>query len=395
MIKVTQEDFKTQFELQTIKMVRFLPNGVIKGYRLDTNTPITIKASKQVYTNYKRRYKATTFPAKAREVSILTFKGTVMNVELHSSLQGISEEFVAKMSSRDKLFFNTPDLKRNLRKMTRSSLLKKQDLFFDGVYLFFKTGINKVSLDEHVTIEEAACVNLMGLDAETLNFSQVSNYLKRDVITFTPAPGKEVYSPTITIADAKKKGKMNPFRLKKIVRDKDGGIVSDGNGKTKVENSNLLNGGAFVNLRFALAAAKTVGSMYGAEETRIFHIRKLMKELNQVNLYTLPKSVLALHPAGLNVKTALAFLFRFIDKETDIERLKRLRALFVNGFMTKGITFESVVKNIHKKGKGGSLPSEVLRTDDVSEQLARLIKLKGFTPEELVSTEEDEFELSA
>lgn len=365
MIELHADELSQHLHLLTIRMVRFKPNGVIEGYRLDTNTPITIKASQAVYRTYRQDFRMTVSRAKAREITVLFWDETVLDVELHPILDNLSQEFLSKLSEEELKNVSEPRLSRNLNRFLKGGYIQGKDWLFDGVHLYTPSNQDVLVLDDTLTISKVHALNLMTFHRKWVSTFGEEFMVSRDVIKYVPAPGVEVFSPAITVDEKK----INPFRLK------DGA---------------LLHGGAFVNLRFALQAAKLIGSLYGPDEVRIFNIRKLMVEMNRVNLNSLDASVLKLNPAGMTVKTALAFLMRYIYMEDDLERLKKIRTLFVNNFIQGGITFESVLKRIHKKGASG-LPKEVLATDDISKQLAELSRDYDLEPESGVSDDVLEF----
>lgn len=106
----------------------------------------------------------------------------------------------------------------------------------------------------------------------------------------------------------------------------------------------------FLNLNFALHSGKTIGQLYGYEETDILRISDIIRKTKVISLEKIYPESRSGYPIELPVKDGLAWLFRFIHKENDINAMRELSTLFLKVFKT-GFIWKSKVESIFKSGK--------------------------------------------
>ena len=106
----------------------------------------------------------------------------------------------------------------------------------------------------------------------------------------------------------------------------------------------------FLNLNFALYSGKAIGNLYGFDETDILRISDIIRETKTVSLEKIYEDSRSGYPIKLPVKDGLAWLFRFIHSEKDINAMRDLSTLFSKIF-NNGFVWKSKVVSIFKEGK--------------------------------------------
>lgn len=106
----------------------------------------------------------------------------------------------------------------------------------------------------------------------------------------------------------------------------------------------------FLNLNFALYAGKTIGERYGYQETDILRISDIIRSTKTVSIEKIYEDSRSGYPIDLPVKDGLAWLFRYIHREKDINAMRDLSNLFSKIFKN-GFVWKSKVVSIFKDGK--------------------------------------------
>jgi len=107
----------------------------------------------------------------------------------------------------------------------------------------------------------------------------------------------------------------------------------------------------YFNLLFALRAGKVIGEHYGADETDFLDIPSVIIDTETINLKNdISYQSKSNYPMQLNPWDCLAYMFKFFNKETDLNIYRNLVSLFnysiKNGFVDKKNTGQ-----VFKEGK--------------------------------------------
>ena len=96
---------------------------------------------------------------------------------------------------------------------------------------------------------------------------------------------------------------------------------------------------SYLNLNFALNAGKLIGEKYGFEETEILNIPQIIKDTGVVSFQKIIESSRINYPIQLMPFDGLAWLFRFVNKEQDLNSQRDISNLFSkilkNGFVAQ------------------------------------------------------------
>lgn len=106
----------------------------------------------------------------------------------------------------------------------------------------------------------------------------------------------------------------------------------------------------YLNLNFVLYAGKLIGEKYGFIETEILNTPEIIKDTKVVSLEKIYPSSRTSYPINLPVFDGLAWLFRFIYKEKDLNNMRDLSNLF-NKIFKDGFIQQSKVMSAFREGK--------------------------------------------
>lgn len=147
----------------------------------------------------------------------------------------------------------------------------------------------------------------------------------------------DCYSPILIFNDTKMKGadEKRFETINKLLNLKNSGVEG--------KNSNYLN------LNFLMYSGKLIGELYGYEETEILKIAHVIKDTGVVTFdKILPESRMN-YPINLMPLSGFAWLFRFVNKEQNLNKQRDLSNLFMTIF-TKGFIQENKIKIRFKEG---------------------------------------------
>lgn len=169
----------------------------------------------------------------------------------------------------------------------------------------------------------------------------ILNVSKGKVLSFNPNANEQqkeqiiVYSPVLS---AKK--------LEHAHTNK-GNSLNEQDEEKKVFFLNSEANPAYANINFTIKAANTIGKLYGFEYTDPLDIQSVIKETGEVNLLNIDETSRKVMPTKMTALTSLAFIFKFINKETKLDNLRELSKMF-RFCINKGLVFESKIK-VHMK----------------------------------------------
>lgn len=106
----------------------------------------------------------------------------------------------------------------------------------------------------------------------------------------------------------------------------------------------------YLNLNFVLYAGKMIGEKYGFRETEILNTPEIIMDTKMVSLEKINQSSRTSYPIKLGVFDGLAWLFRFIHKEKDLNNMRDLSNLF-NKIFKDGFVQKSKVETSFRDGK--------------------------------------------
>lgn len=107
---------------------------------------------------------------------------------------------------------------------------------------------------------------------------------------------------------------------------------------------------SYLNLNFVLNAGKIIGEKYGFEETEILNIPKIIKDTGDVNFTKINESSRINYPVDLMPFDGLAWLFRFVNMEKNLNEQRDLSNLFSKVFKT-GFVAKNKVEIKYREGK--------------------------------------------
>lgn len=107
---------------------------------------------------------------------------------------------------------------------------------------------------------------------------------------------------------------------------------------------------SYLNLNFVLHAGRMIGEKYGYEETEILNVPKIIKETKMISFEKIYEHSRSGYPIELHPFIGLAWLFRFIHTEKDLNHMRDLTALFSQIFKC-GFIEKEKVKSAFRNGK--------------------------------------------
>ena len=107
---------------------------------------------------------------------------------------------------------------------------------------------------------------------------------------------------------------------------------------------------SFLNLDFALHSGKLIGELYGFEETEILKISEIVKETGMVSFRKITSDSRVNYPINLMPFDGLAWLFKYVNKEKDLNTQRDLSNLFSKIFK-QGFVAANKVEVKFKMGK--------------------------------------------
>ncbi len=187
--------------------------------------------------------------------------------------------------------------------------------------------IAHLRFDENYAVQGEANVQAVALLNESV------------LISYSPNRGQpnevECFSPVLAFDNHLEK-KKNDDEFNKILNN--------------IAGFSSLKDPIHLNLNFVLYAGKVIGEKYGFRETEILNTPEIIKDTKMVSLEKIYPSSRTSYPINLPVFDGLAWLFRFIHKEKDLNNMRDLSNLF-NKIFKDGFIQQSKVMSSFRDGK--------------------------------------------
>lgn len=144
----------------------------------------------------------------------------------------------------------------------------------------------------------------------------------------------------------------------------------------KVYNLSSTENKVYANIDFAIKAANTIGKLYGYEHTDHIDIQRIIRETGEVSLLNIDENSRRCMPIHMDAMTCLAYLFRFIYAEKDLNKMRELSKMF-RFCINKGLVYESDINSDFIDG----VASEVPLGPRIRTKSELLNDLKGIIPD--------------
>ncbi len=236
-----------------------------------------------------------------------------------------------------------PDSQLNLFRYVYPLVSKpNRQWFFDGRYIYSFNDLNiETNIQSAPTLTK--CGSFRKITAVSLDTQELANATKLDVverscIAFVASNGQFSISPPIW----KDVSSVGSKQFEE--HDDSSAIGSDLFSFDKV-NENLS-----VNLNFALAAGRLIGSNFGYSFVEPLQLPRLMIELHTVNLPNIPKQIKATYDIGIEFTHCMAWLLGLLQKADDLDTYIMMRSL-LKYLTQKGLFFNKSfqTQNIFKE----------------------------------------------
>lgn len=116
----------------------------------------------------------------------------------------------------------------------------------------------------------------------------------------------------------------------------------------KVYNLTSIDNPAYANIDFAIKAARTIGKLYGYEVIDDLDIPRIIEQTGQVNLMNIDDDSRRTTPIHMSAMSCLAYVFRFIHQETELNKMRDLSNMF-RFCINKGLVYQSDIDSDFKE----------------------------------------------
>ncbi len=110
---------------------------------------------------------------------------------------------------------------------------------------------------------------------------------------------------------------------------------------------------SFLNLNFTLHAGKVIGERFGYEETDLLNIHDIIADTGVISFLKINEASRGNYPIELSPFDGLAWLFKFVYKETKLDGMREINQLFTRIFNT-GLVSKQKVESKFKEGMSES-----------------------------------------
>jgi len=154
-------------------------------------------------------------------------------------------------------------------------------------------------------------------------------------------------------------GELTDFQCYSPILSFDNDVISTGKDKERkiidalysLKDSDVVKDNpSYLNLNFALNAGKVIGEKYGFEETEILKIPSIIKDTGVVSFQKRLQSSCINYPLKLMPFDGLAWLFRFVNMEQDLNEQRDLSNLF-SKVLKQGFVSQNKVEIKFKESK--------------------------------------------
>ena len=352
-----------------------------KDYKVNKNRETVLNIHKSVYDLYKKSKTITSFAGKGKKACIFFYDNSILNIDVYSpytyaiNFEGNNKiaqqiELTEKewVSSNVKAFTK---IKEKFDEKIKEGEIKPENIFIDGKNIFCVTddvthshtfkvkdfNIRRVlyfnlakvafsSLNRIPVKKENSKDKIDEKDGEKIEDENITLILKEGfVVAYSPFDDKSkcVYSSVITNEYSKTQNGLFmgiPFNIFTLDHLDD-----------KYNNSIDKIGRYYMNLMFLLKAGNVIGKHYGHKETDFLDIPSVIKETGIINLNSdISRESKLNYAIKINPFDAMAYIFRYMHKEKNLNVYRDLESLFRYSFST-GLVSIRKIGNIFKENK--------------------------------------------
>ncbi|MNR94470.1 hypothetical protein D3C72_255550 [compost metagenome] len=113
---------------------------------------------------------------------------------------------------------------------------------------------------------------------------------------------------------------------------------------------------SYPSIEFAIRAAKTIGKLYGYEETDFLNIPAIIEKTGCINLQQISERSRMKTPISMRAPTSIAWIMGFMHRETDLNSLRDLSKMF-KFIVNNGLVYKNDIKTFLRKGvKASDIP---------------------------------------
>ncbi|RWZ87304.1 MAG: hypothetical protein EO766_12325 [Hydrotalea sp. AMD] len=247
-----------------------------------------------------------------------------------------------------------PDSELNLDRYINPLIFKPtREWFFDGRYIY---SFNSLDIDkeianaQHLT-EDGQFRKLicMSIDTQELANADKITPTERTCVTFVSNTGQYSISPPIW-------KDLSTVGANKLEDD-------ESNPSINMYSFNKIDEQMSVNLNFALAAGRSIGSMFGYNFVEPLQLPRLMIDLHTVNLPNVPKQIRATYDIGIRFTHAMAWLLGLLRNADNLDNYIMMRSL-MKYLTQKGVYRNTAFKAQNVFQEGHSVQTVPLKSVD-------------------------------
>lgn len=330
MIKFDPKDMRVVYHFVT----NITPYPMVTTVDPETGAKRKFRISKSLYHAYVRQYKLTWFPdSEPHRMAFLVYKDNVVDIEPSPLFAKIDREVLQEqydINVRERQLAWKSPMETNFAEMVELGHFDHSwyDFHFDGSYIYAVRknldGFQAVDKDERFFRARVESVAIQKLKDPHFIWDRGRNKARTVTTVYRLVMAYKVnkrvcISPTLT------KGSLKEveWQLASISKD-----LMD-----------RVNERYHVNVDFVLEAAKVVRSLYGYHSLAFLRLPQIMTTLKVSTLKGIDKAIRRLTPVGLDLKSTVAWLLGFMQREADYEKSVKLFNLFAYLF-AKGVIYE-------------------------------------------------------
>jgi len=376
MIKFDPEDMQVIYHFVTL----ITPYPTVTIIDPETGVKRKFHINKAAYQAYRRQYKLTWFPdSEPHRMAFLFYKNNVVTIEPAPLFSKIDHKVLEEQYDIDirerQLAWRSP-MQDNLAKLIEMGHFDHNwyDFHFDGSFIYpvrkNLDGFLPVDKDGRFFMGRAESLSVQKLKESSL----IGKRGRSETPTATTLPR------LVLVYKVDKRVCISPTLTKDSLKELDWALAS-----ISKDLMDKINAHYHVNVDFVLTAAKVVRDLYGYRALAFLRLPKIMTTLKVSTLKGIDKAIRRLTPVEMDMKSTVAWLLGFMQRETDYEKSVKLFNLL--GFLfAKGVIYERP-KHILSASQSGRInkeppplvnPEEYLETMSVKRPDWTLMHLKGY-----------------
>lgn len=351
-----------------------------KDYKINKNKETVLNIHKSVYDLYKKNKTITSFAGKGKKACIFFYDDSILNIDVYSPYAYVinhegGNKITQQVEISEKEWTSSnvkafSKIKEKFDEKINNGEIKPENIFIDGRNIFCVT--DEITHRYVFKIKDFHIKRVLYFNLAKVAFSSLNKKPKKEkevdetnendekiedenitlilkegfVVAYNPFDDKNkfVYSSVITNEYSKRQNGAYmgiPFNIFTLDHLDD---------KHTIINDDKI-GRYYMNLIFLLRSGNVIGKHYGHKETDFLDIPSIIKETGIINLNSdISRESRLNYAIKINPFDAMAYLFRYMYKEKNLNVYRDLESLFRYSFST-GLVSVKKIGNIFKENK--------------------------------------------